>query len=166
MFTPQTLLNVFFFFFPSNQTVKTKKCNRLLPKTAQCWTAHSNRGLRQPGRTRSIMVPYHSWCAKQQRKSRSQAQGGQPLDPNTCILQCWYKSLCHNHVQHSGRTAEHGHVQSTYPKVSSSAEGNGLSCTTEQQQGVAQLPQCLDRVASSHNMLVLYWESLFLFLKM
>lgn len=75
-------------------------------------------GLRQPGRTRSLMVPITA-DGQNSDAWKHRSQGGQHLDPNTCTLECWYTSPyhCHNHVQHSGRTAEHGQVPNTYPKV-------------------------------------------------
>lgn len=79
---------------------------------------HSHTGAEQPGRTRSLMVPI---TANGQNSGawKHRSQGDQRLDPNTCTLECWYTSPyhCHNRVQHSRRTAEHGQVPNTYPKV-------------------------------------------------
>lgn len=95
--------------------------------------------------------------------------GGPPLDPNTCTLE-------HNiagkpaSVTATAMSSTVGEQQNMgkfkappqNSSSSSSAEGWGLSCTQQQQEGVAQLPQCLDRVASSHNNgLAVYWEVCF-----
>lgn len=75
--------------FSSNQRLsRLKNATSYCAKPAYCWRAQSYRGLRQPGRTRSIMVPYHSWWAKQQwTETQIPGTGWPPLDPNTCTLE-------------------------------------------------------------------------------
>lgn len=158
MFIPQTFFNVF--FFPQqSETVKTKKCNRLLPKNCTVLNSTLIQGAEAAWQDQIHNGPLSQLICKTAMEIQIPGTGWPAFRSqylHTAMLV--HKPLSQPCPAHSARNAEHGQVQSTYPKVSSSAEGYRFSCTTEQQQGVAQLPQCLDWVASSYNMLVFYWE--------
>lgn len=158
MFTPQIFLNLST-LFQQSETVKIKKCNR--SKTSILLKS-SHRGLRQPGRTRPIMDPYPSWWANSSEQNTDPRHRWPPLDPNTCTetQHCWCTSpaIATSMSSTVGELQNTGKVKAPPQKSSSSsAEGWGLSCTQEQQEGWHSCPSAWTGVASYHNnVLVVY----------
>lgn len=165
MFTPQTFLNVFI-LFQQLETIKTKKCNRLLSKNCI------------PLKSTVIQGAEAEWQDQIHNGPLSQLMSKTAMHRNTdprhrvASLQTLIPAHWNAGIQASatattmsstvGELQNTGKFKAPTQKSSSSAEGHRLSCTWEQQEGVAQVPQCLDRVPSSHNnVLDEYWDVCF-----